>query len=555
MMRSASQWRLVNSLRRVTSPAETADPVGLANPAGLTTPAALPQDRRTDTARVIPGRSDPIVAQASRIVGGPQGAHAVVGRSRRWTPIRVLFALALCALALGWYGKAGCLQQAPATNSADHSTLRLDWDNQRQFTDLCYSDVIALYGAERLDRGEFPYGTYWLEGTGTGNTVKRYMEYPVLTGLSMYGAAWVARKWQAAHERWGVPAALSVVLFFDLVALGLALCWLVTVWATALTDRTRIWAAWLAALSPLVVVHAFTNFDAIAVALVALAILAWSREKPWLAGMFIGLGIASKWYPVLLLVVLFVLCLRARRMGDFAVTAAAAVLSWVVVNAPIAILYPRGWVEFFRYNIDRNADSDTPFRIVADAMGVQWSVPILNVVSLTLLAAVLGGVGYLALRAPTRPRLAQLAFLAVAGFLVVGKVWSPQYSLWLVPLAVLAIANSRLLLAWMAVDALVWIPRMTLFLDPDRRWLPEGWFIFAVILRGIVVIALCVVVVWQIYHPDTDHIRRDRLGRIRDDPTGGVLDGALGAYAGPEAPQRERNASLTVTQSSSVIAY
>ncbi|MGV9860852.1 glycosyltransferase family 87 protein [Gordonia sp. NPDC003425] len=499
-----------------------------------TGPAPLAEDLRSDSARIIPSRSDVVVGEASRVVGGPMGTHAAVGRSRSWTPVRILLAFALCALALGWFGKAGCLQQAPATSAANDTGagLRLDWDNQRQFTDLCYSDVIALFGAERLDRGAFPYKTYWYQKDADGNTIKRYMEYPVLTGLYMYAAAQTADAWQSAHDKWGVPAALTVVLFFNLVALGLALFWLVTVWATALTARTRIWAAWLVALSPLVVVHAFTNFDAIAVAMVALAILAWAREKPWLAGLFIGLGVASKWYPVLLLVVLLVLCLRGRRMWNFAAAAAAAVLTWVVVNLPIAVLYPNGWLEFFRYNAERNADSDTVFHIIAEAAGFRWNITVLNTLTLGLLVAALAGIAFLALRVPTRPRLAQLAFLAVAAFLLVNKVWSPQYSLWLVPLAVLAIPHTRLLLTWMVIDALVWIPRMSLFLDPERRWLPEGWFILAVAIRGVMVIAMCVVVIWQIYHPRDDLVRHDRIGTPLDDPAGGVLDGGPGAYRG-----------------------
>jgi uncharacterized membrane protein len=46
----------------------------------------------------------------------------------------------------------------------------------------------------------------------------------------------------------------------------------------------------------------------------------------------------------------------------------------------------------------------------------------------------------------------------VAAFLLVNKVWSPQYSLWLVPLAVLAIPQWKPILAWMIVDALLWAP-------------------------------------------------------------------------------------------------
>ena len=48
----------------------------------------------------------------------------------------------------------------------------------------------------------------------------------------------------------------------------------------------------------------------------------------------------------------------------------------------------------------------------------------------------------------------------VAAFLLTNKVWSPQFSLWLVPLAVLALPHRRILLTWMTIDALVWVPRM-----------------------------------------------------------------------------------------------
>lgn len=488
----------------------------------------LADDERIDTQRVLPSRSDEVAAAASSIVGGPVGRHAAIGRSRAWTPIRVLFLLALCALALGWFGKSGCLQQASDSSPAG-STLRLNWDNQRQYTNLCYSDVIGLYGAEKLDDGAFPYRAYWYEQGPDGQQMKRYMEYPVITGLYMYGVAWVAQQWDSAHEKWGIPAALDVVLFFDLVALGLALFWLVTIWATALTARTRVWSAWLAALSPLVVVHIFTNFDAIAMAMVALAILCWARRNPWLAGVFIGLGTAAKLYPVLLLVVLLVLCLRAGKVREFTEAAVSAAVVWVLVNLPIFMLYRNGWWEFFRYNNDRPAERDTLYRIISDAGGFRWNIDLLNALSLALVILVVIGVAVVALVAPQRPRLAQLAFLMVAGFLMVNKVWSPQYSLWLVPLAVLAIPHTRLLFAWMVIDALVWIPRMGLYLDPDRRWLPEQWFTAAIVLRLIMVLALCAVVLWEIWHPADDLVRRapgSPPDHLLDDPAGGVLDGA-----------------------------
>ncbi|MBD0022830.1 DUF2029 domain-containing protein [Gordonia pseudamarae] len=516
---------------------------------GFVSPRPYAVDDRTLLDRVVPTWSDDVVAGAATAIGGGLGRHAAVGRSRWVTPLRVVLALALCAMALGWFGKSACLQTTTTTTSAGSET-RLTNDNQRQFTNLCYSDVLVLYQAEKLDRGQtFPYKTFWNEGgakDGQSEQVKRYMEYPVLTGIYMYGAAKLAQWWEAAHENWGVPAPYVSVGYFNIAALGLLAFWLITIWATALTARTRIWSAWIVALSPLAVVHVFTNFDAIATGLLALALLSWSRRKPWLAGIFIGLGTAAKLYPLILLLVLLLLCWRAGAVREFTRTALAAVATWAVVNLPIAILYPSGWLEFIRFNADRGADPDSVYRIISDSVGFTWNIDLLNAVSLLGMVLLAIALAIIVLRAPTRPRLAQVAFLAVAGFLLINKVWSPQYSLWLVPLAVLAIPHTRLLFTWMIVDALVWIPRMSLFLDSERRWLPDEWFTATVVVRAVMVIVLCVVVLWQIWHPADDPVRtgagsvasgpnRDRAGGVRyDDPAGGILDGAadrLGRWA------------------------
>lgn len=50
------------------------------------------------------------VGTARRIVGGPLGRHALIGRSRFWTPLRVMLLFAALTLALSWLGKTPCLQ-------------------------------------------------------------------------------------------------------------------------------------------------------------------------------------------------------------------------------------------------------------------------------------------------------------------------------------------------------------------------------------------------------------------------------------------------------------
>ncbi|QNG20590.1 DUF2029 domain-containing protein [Rhodococcus triatomae] len=488
-------------------------------------PAPLAEDRRSDDDRDLPSRTDPMVRQLSRLVGGPLGRHALVGRETFLTPMRVLLLLGVVFLALGWFAKAPCIQQGPV--GAD-GALGLDWSGSRQYVAMCYSDTVPLYGAERLDQGAFPYKKSWEETSSDGHVQVRYMEYPVLSGLYQYGSMVVAKAWDAVP--W-LPGALQVVIYFNVVALGLSLAWLVTLWSTALLAGRRVWDAALVACSPLVIVHAFTNFDPLATAFAAGGLLAWARKRPVLAGVLLGLGGAAKLYPLLLLGPLLVLCLRVGRVRDWTRTALGAVAGWLAVNLPIAVLFPRGWAEFLRLNSERGADPDSIYNVLSSFTGwagfdgplAHGEAPtILNAVSLFLFVGVCLGVGYVALTAPQRPRVAQLCFLLVAGFLLTNKVWSPQYSLWLVPLAVLAFPHRRILLAWMTIDALVWVPRMYYYLGVGNKGLPEQWFTATVLVRDVAVVAICVLIVRQIYRPEHDLVRRGGV----DDPVGGVLDGA-----------------------------
>jgi len=87
---------------------------------------------------------------------------------------------------------------------------------------------------------------------------------------------------------------------------------------------------------------------------------------------------------------------------------------------------------------------------------------------------------------------------------------------------VLALPRARAVLAWMAIDAALWAPRMAYYLGVDDKGLPQDWFLGFVILRDAAVVALCVLVVRTIYRPETDPIRATG----DDDPDGGPLDHA-----------------------------
>jgi uncharacterized membrane protein len=446
-------------------------------------------------------------------------------KKRHWAPASVILALAALMLVGGWVQKSPCLHTNPS------------WANGLPYRYACYSDVIPLYGIEGFEKGStFPYEYSWIDGKGTPEQKVAHMEYPVLTGMLMWVSAKITHTYIGAAESFiYLPLTSQNNVFFNVCALFASLFWLITVWCVTRMTRRRVWDGVIAALSPLILVQAFTNWDMLAVALATTGMLAWSRRRPALAGILIGLGTAAKLYPVLLLIPLLALCLRAGELKRWRRAAIAAAISWGVVNAPIAILFPDGWYEFIHLNSTRGADPDSLYNVIAQfshwggfdgPLGFNQAPTILNsFIAATLIACCIAIV-LIALSAPRRPRFAQLAFLTVSAFLITNKVWSPQYSLWLIPLAVLAVPRWKPLLAWMVIDAFLWVPRMYFYLGEKEGGWGETPFLDMVIARDAAVAGLCALIIYEIYHPARDLVRRSG----EDDPTGGVLDGAPDAF-------------------------
>ena len=457
--------------------------------------------------RVVPSWEDPVVRQASEAVGGPWGRYAVTGRALFWTPLRVCLLFAALATAVAWMKQARC---------ADGN-----WAGYVQYTHLCYSDAVPLFVSHGLGDGALPY-------------LHAPVEYPVLTGGFMAAAAALA----AAYDRVAaasalLPAVPAVQSYYAVTCLLLTACAFLVVRSTLALAGRRPWDAAMIGLSPLLVVHAFTNWDLFVVALAGMGLWAWARSRPVLAGVLLGLGVAAKLYPLALLLALLLLCLRAGLVRTWLRTAAAAAVVWLAVNVPIALLAPEDWSRFFALNRTRSADPDSLWNIaryltsngVLDGPPAEGAAPdLLNAMVAVALLAGVAAVGWLTRVAPVRPRVGQIAFLLVAVFLLTNKVWSPQYSLWLLPLAVLARPRWRSLLAWQATEALLWVPRMLWYLGTDNRGVDVEWFFFAVTLRDVAVVVLVALVVRDVLNPDRDVVRTSWPGV--DDPAGGPLDHA-----------------------------
>lgn len=401
------------------------------------------------TGIVAPTRTDPVARRLSEVVGGPEGRHALP--HRWWSPVRVLLGLATIGFVLSLVHQVPCLQT--------------DWSSdEARYGKMCYSDVPYLYTGRGMAEGLWPYA----------DTGGRYevMEYPVgisylawavarATLLQPVGPPLSQRHAAEPQALWGMPGmATEVDRYFLLTAVVLFVCLLVATGLLAAVHRRRPWDALLLVLSPSLLLTDLVNWDLLAVVLVAAVLWAWSRDRPLLTGVMIGLGTAVKLYPLFLLggVVLIALRRRWTRGAVLAIVGAAA--AWALAQVPAWVTGPAQWEVFWRFNSQRGADLGSLWLVLRHA-GLDASVTTINTWSWALFGLVCAGVALLALRAPRMPRLAQLGFLVVAGFLLVNKVYSPQYVLWLLPLAVLARPRWRDLLVWQAGELLyfaaVWV--------------------------------------------------------------------------------------------------
>ncbi|MFF9568568.1 glycosyltransferase family 87 protein [Streptomyces sp. NPDC014685] len=450
---------------------------------------------------VRPTHQDRIAEAGSELIGGRSGRWARLGGTTL-TPVAVVALVALGMFALGMVQKLPCYNWAWFRGAGS------------QYTHACYSDIPHLYVGRGFSDGLVPYFDR-LPGD------MQYLEYPVLTGVFMQVASWLTPDGSIQYREqmyWMVNAGMLMIC-----AVIIAVC-------VARTHRRRPWDALLVALAPAFALTATINWDLLAIALTAAGMLMWSRGRALAFGVLIGLATAAKLYPVFLLGPVFVLCWRAGKWREFGTATFGAAVSWLVVNLPVMVFAPEGWKKFYTFSEERGIDFGSFWLIITQRTGESIEVSTVNTVSTLVTVLLCAGVGALTLMAPRRPRFAQLAFLVVAAFILVNKVYSPQYVLWLIPLAALARPRWRDFLIWQACEVMyflgIWMYLAYTTSGDKHQGLPTEGYQLAIALHLLGTLYLCAVVVRDILVPERDVVRLDGS----DDPSGGVLDGAPDAF-------------------------
>ena len=353
--------------------------------------------------------------------------------------------------------------------------------------------VYERYG-ERMADGDIPYRDFRLEYPPGALPA---FAVPALVGEGPRG---YARAFSVTMVAWGVAA----IILMTAVLQGLG----------ASTGR-RAAALAVMAFSPLLLGGLlFTRFDLYPAALTvgALAALVVGRDR--LGAGVLGAAIAVKLYPAVWLPLLYVWV--RRRKGSREAAVAVVITAAVVVAAflPFFAIAPDGVVDSVQRQLSRPLQIESLGAGIllalhhAAGMGLDWKsghgsqnlvgdpAAVAAVLTSLLQIAVLVWLWVRFARgALDGERLVRYAAAALAAFVALGKVLSPQFLVWLLPVVPLvggvagAAASALLVVACLLTRA--WFPEryweLVKEFDPTASWLV---FTRNLLLVGIVVILL-----------------------------------------------------------------
>ena len=286
------------------------------------------------------------------------------------------------------------------------------WQSPDQYVHACYSDIPALYGERGLDKG------VWAYSSGADS-----VEYPVIQGAIM----WITAK--------VIPNGINN--YFYASALLLALLF---IFISFITFRMKPEFGYLLPLAPAAVASLYINWDLWAIAMMMLAIYWFDRKAEVASAVALGIAISTKFLPIFLLIPIAIIFFRQEKISKFLKYVAIAVATFALINLPVALSTPEGWWRFYDLNLNRGSDWGSLWYALSN-LGLNLTHQ--NYLSILLLMIGLSALTIFLLQLRTPPTLAHTAIFVMIIVMAVSKVYSPQYVLWLTPLAVIALIDRR----------------------------------------------------------------------------------------------------------------
>ncbi len=287
----------------------------------------------------------------------------------------------------------------------------INWATPGQYIHACYSDLPSLFGERGMADNAWPYAS-------DTNAV----EYPVLTGLVMYATSFVAH---------------SPISYFNFNALLLAFLFIFVIF---IVRKIQPEFTYLVPVAPAMVASLYINWDLWAIATMMLAIYWFDRKAYLYSSIALAVSISTKFLPVFLLLPIIFILWRSNQIREMVKYAATTIGVWLAINLPFALTTPTGWWRFYKLNLSREADWGSLW-LAFNQLGL--GLANLNYLAVLLLLIGLTAFVIFLFEVKNTPTLASVAFIVLAIVMVASKVYSPQYVLWLTPLAAIALTNKK----------------------------------------------------------------------------------------------------------------
>ena len=289
------------------------------------------------------------------------------------------------------------------------------WATPDQYIHACYSDIPALYGERGLSKGD------WAYSNGADS-----VEYPVVTGVVMWALAQITPGGEGAVKNYFNINIIFLALLFIFIAL--------------IVFKIRPEFAYLTPLAPAAIASLYINWDLWAIISMLAAIYWFDRKKLDLSAIALGLSISTKFMPIFLLVPIALIFLRRNQIRNATRYLFITAATFAAINLPVYLTTPEGWIRFYELNISRDSDWGSLWYAMS-ALGA--NMPNTNYLSVLILLAGFAAIAIYVLELRNIPSLAALSFIVLATVMCASKVYSPQYVLWLTPLAVIALIDKR----------------------------------------------------------------------------------------------------------------
>lgn len=313
---------------------------------------------------------------------------------RWWRDGRLLASFFFLTGWLGWafwrLAPRGHLLMAPRALPHYHR-----WAYRR----LAYSDIVALYHTHHLYLHLIPY-------------IQNRIEYPVVMGILM----------------WLTSFAPGIMGYFTANAV---IIWLSGMGSLVLLRRlvpnTYQWFAW----TPLLLVYGLLNWDIVGIFLMILGWDLYVRQRyAWAAGMF-SVAVFFKFFPVFILPFILVELYRDKKFQIITNMVAVFFVVSLIINLPFALTNFNNWSFFYSFNASRGVGAD----LWANHWVHALPVAVVDVASFVVVCAT---VVWQSQRVWKGHTVISATARLFAVFLIVNKVFSPQYMIWMMAFAILA---------------------------------------------------------------------------------------------------------------------